>query len=42
MKHFAGRTYLLVLMISILLFCKKSVEEKETILKGATTSLMKL
>jgi phosphate transport system substrate-binding protein len=34
MKHFAGRTYLLVLMISILFGCKKSVEEKETILKG--------
>jgi phosphate transport system substrate-binding protein len=43
MKHFAGRTYLLVLMISILLFgCKKSVEEKETILKEQLqSSLMK-
>jgi phosphate transport system substrate-binding protein len=41
MKHFAGRTYLLVLMISILLFgCKKSVEEKETILKGTATILV--
>jgi phosphate transport system substrate-binding protein len=39
MKHFAG-TYLLVLMISILLFgCKKSVE-KETILKGTATILV--
>jgi phosphate transport system substrate-binding protein len=41
MKHFAGRIYLLVLMISILLFgCKKSVEEKETILKGTATILV--
>jgi phosphate transport system substrate-binding protein len=40
MKHFAGH-YLLVLMISILLFgCKKSVEEKETILKGTATILV--
>jgi hypothetical protein len=44
MKHFAGRTYLLVLMISILLFgCKKSVEEKKRYLKEQLqSSLMNL
>jgi phosphate transport system substrate-binding protein len=41
MKNFAGRIYLLVLMISILsIGCKKSVEEKETILKGTATILV--
>jgi phosphate transport system substrate-binding protein len=34
MKHFAGRTYLLVLMISILLFgCKNQLRRKKRYLK---------
>jgi phosphate transport system substrate-binding protein len=41
MKKLAGRTHLLVLIISILLLgCKKAVEQKETILKGTATILV--